>query len=184
LAAGGIWWALAGALTWCYAGIAWRVSTGRRASTLLWLTTLGLTAQSVLAFASGDTYVYFLQPVLTELVVAALFGASLVTARPMTARLARDFYPMTDALHDRPRVRQLFRRLTLLWTVLLGTKALCSLWLLHVAPLSEYVAFKSIAGPSFAIVGATISVVLSARVARREGLLGPRGITPALAPAV
>jgi len=56
----------------------------------------GLSIRTAVAFASGSTFVYFLQPVLDNTVVASLFLLSLATARPVVARLAADFFPMTD----------------------------------------------------------------------------------------
>jgi uncharacterized membrane protein len=48
-----------------------------------------------LAFASGNTYIYFLQPVISNVILALLFLLSLATTRPVVARLAADFYPMS-----------------------------------------------------------------------------------------
>lgn len=181
LVAGNIWLALSAALIWCYAAAAWRLGTGRRASVLLYLTLIGLTAKTAFAFASGSTFIYFLQPAITEVAIAALFAVSLLSARPVVARLAADFYPMDDDLAGRPRVQRLFWRLTLLWALLLAAKAATSLWLLYSVSLTTYVTTKSLLTPMAAIAGATVTVILAVRVARREGLLPPLGLAPAMA---
>lgn len=174
LVAGNIWLALIAALTWCYGALAWRISTKRRASGLLYLALIGLTVKTTFAFASGSTFIYFLQPALTEALVALIFAVSLLTARPIVAHLAGDFYPMDDDLANRPRIQRLFWRLTLLWAVICGAKAAVSLWMLHSLSTNSYVAVKSVLTPSAAICGTALTVLLALRVARREGLVpGP-----------
>lgn len=181
LVAGNIWLALIAALLWCYGALAWRISTKRRASGLLYLALIGLTLKTAFTLASGNTFIYFLQPALSEALLALVFLASLLTARPIVARLAGDFYPMDDDLASRPRVQRLFWRLTLLWAVICGAKAAVSLWLLHALSLNAYVTVKTVLTPSAVIAGTALTVLLAVRVARTEGLLPARlGIVPAL----
>jgi intracellular septation protein A len=170
-AAGNIWAALIAALVWCYGAMAWRLTTRRRTSGLLWLTAVGLTLKTALTFATGNTFLYFAQPALNDALVAVLFLASLVTARPVVARLAGDFYPMNDDVAGRPRIQQLFWRLTLLWALICLVKSLATLWLLESMPLMTFVAVKSVVTPTIAIAGAAATVLIAFRVARSEGLL-------------
>ena len=181
LNAGNIWLALSSALLWCYGAMAWRMSTGRAMSGLLVLTLIGLTGKTIFAFASGSTAFYFWQPALTEVAVALLFAASLLTARPLVARVAGDFYPMDDELRSRPRIQQLFWRLTLLWAFIVGAKAIASVWLLSTVSTTTYASLKSIIAPSTAVVGAIVTVLISVHAARREGLLPGRHAVPAFA---
>ena len=90
----GVWTAIVVALCWSFGAITWRAVTGRRTSGLLVLTAVILTGKTVVAFVSHSTFFYFLQPIITDGVVAATFLLSLATARPIVARLAGDFYPM------------------------------------------------------------------------------------------
>lgn len=172
---GNIWWAFASALGWCYGALILRVCTGRRTSGLLWLTIVSLTAKSAFAFASGSTFLYFLQPALAETAAAAVFLGSLVVGRPLVDRVAADFYPMDAELAARPRIQALFRQLTLLWGVILAAKAVTTLYLLQTMSVGEYVATKSVISPSVALVGAAMTILLAARIARVEGLLPHRG---------
>jgi hypothetical protein len=171
--AGNVWLALGAALAWCYGAIVWRLSTRRPASGLLWLAVAGLTARTALAFASGSTFVYFLQPALSDAVISLVFLASLASARPVVARLAADFYPMSQDVAGRPRVQRLFWNLTLLWAGICLVKAVSTIWLLHALSLGSFVTVKAIVTPSVAVTGAAITLALAARVATREGLLGP-----------
>jgi hypothetical protein len=161
------------ALVWCYAALAWRLGTRRRSSVLLWLTVAGLTGKTVLALATGSTFVYFVQPAVADSAFAAAFLLSLATSSPAVARLAADFYPMTDDIAARPRVRRLFWRLTLMWSGICAAKAVVTLWMLHSLSLPAFVTVKTVLTPASAVLGAVVTVLLAARVARREGLLPP-----------
>jgi hypothetical protein len=171
--------ALIAALTWCYVSLAWRVRTGRPTSVLLLVTVAGLTGKTIVAFATGSTLVYFLQPALGDAVVATAFLLSLMTAKPAVARLAAEFYPMTHEVAALPRVRTLFTRLTVLWAGICAAKAGATVWLVHSLSVTNFVTVKTVFAPSAAALGAAVTVVLAARVARREGLLPGAGMAVA-----
>lgn len=166
-----VWAALVVALIWCYGAMAWRVSSRRRTSGLLWLTTIGLTIKTALTVATGSTFLYFVQPALNDAGIGLLFLISLATARPVVARLAADFYPMTEDVARRPRVQQLFWRLTLVWALICLTKAIATILLLDSTSLMTFVEIKTVLTPAIATIGAAITVAIAFRVARREGLL-------------
>ena len=169
----GVWTAIAAALVWSYGAIAWRALTRRRTSGLLVLTALLLTGRTLLSVLADSTWLYFLQPVISDGAVAVLFLLSLASARPMVARLAGDFYPMDQELALRPRVRRLFRDLTALWAVLGLAKAGVTLWLLQSQTLDTFVLVKSLSMLGVNVLAAFATVALAAVVARREGLMGP-----------
>lgn len=180
LRAGNVWAALVAALVWCYGAIAWRAGTRRRASGLLLVTAVGLTAKSALAVASGSTFLYFVQPAITDAVVALLFFASLLTARPIVARVAADFFPMTVEVASRPRIQRLFWNLTLFWALLCVVKCVMTLWLLEALPTVMFVAVKSLGILAVIVLGTVATVCAACRVARSEGLLRDRtGPVPA-----
>ena len=133
----GIWPAILAALGWAYGAIAFQALTGRRTSGMLLLTAGVLTVRTLVALAAQSTFIYFLQPVLTDLVVGTAFLVSALTARPLVTRLAGDFYPLTDELHARPGVQRLFRRLTVLWAAALLGKAGVVFGLLVSQPLGD-----------------------------------------------
>ena len=175
----GVWPAIVVALAWSYGAIAWRLLTGRRTSGLLILSALVMTGRTALALASDSTFLYFLQPVIGDSLVALAFGLSLATARPLVARLAGDFYPMDQDLHLRPRVRRLFRNLTLLWAVIAVVKASLALWLLESMSLETFVLLKSVGVLGLTGLAVVATVMAAAQVAREEGLLTP---VPVLVP--
>lgn len=185
LRTGNVWAALIAALVWCYGAIAWRAGTRRPTSGLLLVTVVGLTVKTALAFASGSTFLYFLQPAVTDAVVSLLFMVSLLTARPIVSRLAADFYPMTADVAGRPRIQRLFWHLTLFWAVICLIKCAVTLWLLESLPTVTFVAVKGVAILTVILVATSVTVYASFRVARNEGLLhvrGSRGTAPAASP--
>src|SRR3954462_13081953 len=111
----GVWGALVAALVWSYMAIIRRAVTGQRITGVLVLGTLGITARTIAAFASGSTFIYFLQPSLTTVAIAGAFLLSVPAGRPLAERLAHDFVPLDPAIMRLPSVKKVFVRITLLW---------------------------------------------------------------------
>ena len=176
----GIWPAIVAALIWSYGAIGFRALTGRRTSGMLLLTAGVLTVRTGVALAAQSTFIYFLQPVLTDLTIGLVFLLSTLTARPLVARMAGDFYPLTEELHARPTVQRLLRRLTVLWAVALLGKAAVVFVLLESQPLATFVLAKGILVPATNATCIGLTILAAAAVARREGLLPSRtAILPA-----
>lgn len=168
------------ALVWGYGALARRVHQRLRIPGILILALLGLTVRTVMALATGSAFVYFAQPILVTSLIAVLFLLSSMTSRPFVARVARDFYPMTDEVAGRPSLRNLFRRLTFLWAGVQLLQAAAGASLLLTLPTSVYVPTKTASALLITAAGVTVTVLLSLRVARREGLVAP---APDAAPA-
>ncbi len=77
-------------------------ATGRTVSGLLVLTLVIMTVKTTITFATGNTFIYFVQPVVVDAVVGAVFLTSCASERPFVARLAPDFCPMHASLSERP----------------------------------------------------------------------------------
>jgi hypothetical protein len=169
----GVWPAILAALSWSYGAIGWRALTGRRTSGLLVLTAVVLTGRTAIALLADSTFLYFLQPIISDGVVAATFLLSLATARPMVARLAGDFYPIDAELSLRPRIRRLFWHLTAMWAVICLAKAITMFWLLNSLSLDTFVLVKSISMPATNLLAVAATIAAAALVARQEGLIGP-----------
>jgi hypothetical protein len=162
------------ALAWMVAAMCWRWATKRPVSGLLVLTLAIMTIKTSFTLATGNTFVYFVQPILTDAAVATIFLTSLWTARPLVARIAPDFYPVDAALAARPRIRRLFRRLTLLWGLVLLVKGSLTLWLLMSLSTVNFVLIKGSAILTLTLLATTATIALSAIVGRQEGLLRAR----------
>jgi uncharacterized membrane protein len=163
--------ALIGALSWMVAVMAWRWATGRAVSMLLVLALVMLAIKTAFTLATGNTFVYFLQPVVTDTALALVFLGSLWIGLPVVARLAPDFYPVDAEIAARPRVRRLYRQLTALWGVVLIAKGAITLWLLLSLSLVDFVVIKGGAITALSAVAAGATIAWAAVVGRREGLL-------------
>jgi uncharacterized membrane protein len=163
-------WAFVAALAWCYGAVARRVVARQRISSLLVLACLGMTVRTVIFLLSGNAFVYFVQPILRTLVTAATFAISVVIGRPLIARFAADFCPLSADVQARPAVVRLFRRLTYLWAGVNAAVAGVSLTLLLTVPTAVFVATTTVAAWTLTCTGVVLTVVDSVRTARSEGL--------------
>jgi hypothetical protein len=164
--------ALLVALVWGTGVVGWQAATKRRTSGLLILTLLVLAMRTAFALATGSTFVYFLQPILANAVVAATFLGSLLTVRPAVGWLAADFFPLDDEMAVRPGVRRLFWRLTLMWGLLIAVKGAVSWWLLQSQSLVDFVLLKTISTSSLTAIGAAATIWATVLTARDEQLFG------------
>jgi hypothetical protein len=164
------------ALGWMAAAMGWRRLTRRPISGLLLLTLVILTVRTTLTLITGSTFFYFVQPVFADVTVAVIFLGSLATARPVIARLAPDFYPMDAAATACPGMQALFRRLTLMWGVVILLKATITLSLLESLPTADFVLVKGSAIAVLTVSAAAVTLLWSVVVGRREGLLDTSGI--------
>lgn len=169
---GDIWMAIGAALAWQYGALGWRALAKRRTSGLLILTTAVMTGRTVLALATESTFLYFLQPIITDGLIATAFLLSLASSRPMVARLAGDFYPMDHELSLRPRIQRLLWRLTLMWGAVSLGKALFVLWLLQSQSLGTFVLVKSLTVLAVNALAIAATIGAAVAVGRREGLIG------------
>jgi intracellular septation protein A len=150
----GVWGALVAALVWSYTAIIRRAVTGQRIPGILVLGTLGITARTIAAFASGSTFIYFLQPSLTTVAIAGAFLLSVPAGRPLAERLAHDFVPLEPEVLRLPGVQRVFVRITLLWAFVNLANAAVSITLLLSQDVGTFVALKTIGG--MVMVGAAV----------------------------
>lgn len=162
------------ALAWMLGAIAWRATTGRAVSGLLVLTGVIMTVKTSVTFATGNTFIYFVQPVVVDALVATAFLGSLWSARPLVARLAPDFCPLDTELAAHPAVCRLFRGLTLMWGLVILVKGTVTLWLLMSLSTVSFVMVKGGTIMTLTLVAVAATVAWSVVVGRREGLLGLR----------
>jgi hypothetical protein len=153
----GVWGALVAALAWSWLAIGRRVVTGQRIPGILMLGALGITARTIVAFASGSTFVYFLQPSLTTLAVAGAFLVSVPAGRPLAERLAHDFVPLDPAVLRLPGVQKVFVRITLLWAFVNLANAIITISLLMSQPVGTFVAAKTVGTSLIAIAAIAAS---------------------------
>jgi hypothetical protein len=155
-------------LAWMAGAMCWRRATGRPVSGLLLLGLTVMSLRTALTLMTGSTFVYFVQPAVADFVIAAVFLGSLWTARPLVAQLAPDFYPMDAARSARPEICTHFRRLTVLWGMVMLAKGVVTLWLLATLSTVDFVVVKSCAIFSITVVASTVTIAWSSFVLRHE----------------
>ncbi len=168
----GIGAAYAAALFWLYAAVASRLVRRRPVPPLLVLGAIGITVRTSVAVASGSTFVYFAQPVLSSVVVGCVFLVSVAVGRPMVQALALEFWPLTPEMLAHPAVGRLLRRLTFLWAGVNFAVGAATLTLLVVLPLPAFVAVKQAVAWTITGAGIAITIDRSVRTARRAGFVG------------
>jgi hypothetical protein len=155
-------------LSWMAGAMCWRRATGRPVSGLLLLGLTVMTLRTAVTLMTGSTFVYFVQPAIADFVIAAVFLGSLLTARPVVAQLAPDFYPLDDARAARPEICSHFRRLTVLWGMVMLAKGIVTLWLLATLSTVDFVVVKSCAIFSITVLASTITIAWSVVVLRHH----------------
>ena len=171
-------WALLGALAWSYTAVLRRLVGGRQIPGLLILATFGISVRTVIYLMSTNSFVYFVQPILRTVLTAGLFAGSVAVGRPLIARFASDFCPLSPDVQGRPGVLRLFRRLTYLWAGVNAVVAAASLALLLTVPVSVFVVTAAVSAWVVTCSGVVVTVADSVTTARREGLitaLAPNG---------
>ncbi len=165
----GIGAAYAVAILWLYGIVATRLIRRRRVSPLLILAAVGITIRTIVAVASGSTFVYFLQQVAGSLVVGCVFLVSVALRRPIVESLALDFWPLTPEMRAHPSVVRLLRRLTFLWAGINLAIFAATLTLLLVLPLPAYVALKQPVAWSITAAGIAVTIDRAVHTGRRAG---------------
>ena len=163
-------WAIVAALGWTYAALGRRIVTGRPIPGLLVLATLGISVRTVIYLLSGNDFVYFLQPIMRTVATAVAFALSVCVDRPLIARFAADFCPLTPDVQVRPAIVRLFRRLTYLWAAVNAIAAAATLTLLLTVPVAVFVSTATVSAWLITFSGVVFTVSDSVRTARSEGL--------------
>jgi intracellular septation protein A len=162
--------ALFAALGWALVALARRVLTRSPIPAVLWLSTGLLVVRTVIGYATGSVFLYFLQPTVQNFLIAFVLLATVRLRRPLIARLADDFCAFPVALTSNLRVQRFFRRVSLLWALVFLTNGVATLWVLARATLGDFLMVTT-AG-SFTLVGiaAVVSLLWFRRELRGEGI--------------
>ena len=161
------------AIAWTYGCLGRRLWLGAPVTGVLVLASVGITLRTALAVGSGSTFVYFAQPIIVTIGTAAVFLVSIALGRPMIAKLAHDFWPITPEQSALPRVRRLMVGLTVLWAGVNLATASVTLVLLLSLDLTTFVAAKQVTGLAITLSAIAVTIVWSHRTARAEGILAP-----------
>jgi hypothetical protein len=170
LVTAGLGAAYVSALAWTYSALVRRVVQRRPVPPILMLGVIGISVRTMVAVISHSSFVYFFQPVLGTVAMGCVFVISIGLGRPLIGRLAGEFWEMTPEVANRPAVLELFRRLTWLWAAVNLLSAALTMSLLMLLPLAPFLAAKQASGLAVTAGAVFVTVSLSLRTARREGL--------------
>jgi hypothetical protein len=166
----GVWGAMFAGLGFVYAAILVRLVLRRPVPGILAIGALTLTARTIIAVLSHSSVVYFLQPSLGTIAVSIAFLLSVPFGRPLAAKLAADFCPLSREVHGNLHVRDFFRRISLLWAAAQAANAGLTLWLLFSQSLSTFVVFRSVVSAGTTVTAIAISTVWFRSCMRRNGI--------------
>lgn len=156
---------------WTTGAIVRRVVRGHRIPGVLILATIGLMVRTLVGILTGSTFMYFMQPIATTVVLAGVFLGSVLIGRPLVATLAADFCPIDADLSSRPGVMQLFSGLTILWAAVHLANAAATFGLLVSLPTATFVALKTGACLAITFTGVLLTITWAIRIARAENLV-------------
>jgi hypothetical protein len=106
---------LSAVLGWCVLTVATRWIRGRHMPGTLLVCVGSLCARATIALILSSAFAYLLQPVIGSLFMAALFMGSAIAGRPITARLAKDFVALPQALIHHRGMQRMFTQVAFLW---------------------------------------------------------------------
>jgi hypothetical protein len=172
----GVWGAMAVGLGWSYAAVLRRLVARKPVPGIMILGAVTLTARSVLAFATGSSFIYFLQPTLGTALVAIAFLLSVPLGRPLAQRLAADFCPIPPHVMANHHVRRFFLQISVLWALSGFLNVSVALWLQFSQSVGTFVFAKSLASGAITATAVAISVVWFKRSMTRHGVLAARAI--------
>lgn len=165
---GGVWGGIIAALVWSVGALGRRMIVGR-ASGLLILAVVTLAARALATGLSGNTDVYFLQPVVGEAALGLVFLASLPAGRSLVHRLAHDFVPI-DGLAPHSRLRRVFCGITVLWAAVFLLLAFLGWYLLGHNGVAAYVGYRTAISAGVKALAVAASVQLFRTGLRRHGI--------------
>ena len=170
LVTGGFKGALIAALVWSYLAAARRFVRRERIPASLVLSLTLITARTIVSYATGSAFIYFIQPTASTFLIALAFLVTAVIRRPVIEKMARDFCPIDPELFKRPFLRRFFLRLSLLWAFVLFVNAGAVLYFLLVSSVQGFVVQRALISCAINAVGIAISAVWFMRTMRRGGI--------------
>jgi len=106
---------LSAVLAWCVLTVSARWVSGRHMPGTLLVCVGSLCARATIALILSSAFAYLLQPVIASIFMAVLFLGSALLGRPITARLARDFIALPQALIQHQGMQRMFTQVAVLW---------------------------------------------------------------------
>ncbi len=168
--------ALVGALAWSYSIVARHLIRRERVTTLMLLGTALLTMRTIVAFATGSAFLYFIQPTAMAFLAALLLLSSALVGRPFTQRFTHDFCPLSAAFLARPTTHRFFVRVSFLWAVTMLLNGAIVLTLLLEVSTKSFALERSAVTLLLTGSAVALSIAWFTRAMRRDGITVNFGI--------
>ncbi|MEX1007659.1 MAG: VC0807 family protein [Acidimicrobiia bacterium] len=160
--------AIVGGFGWSVAVIVVRRLLGRRVPTLVFVGLGVLFLRTLLALATGSSFLYFIQPTVGAGVIGIVILASAFAGQPVVLRIARDFCPLpVDSMRD-PHLRRFFLGISFLWGATQLLNAGVTLWLLVSQSVSTYVITRAAMSWTLTALAISVTVVWFIRMNQRR----------------
>jgi Protein of unknown function (DUF3159) len=158
--------AIIGGFGWSVSVIIVRRMLGLRVPALVFVGLSVLFIRTLLALATGSSFLYFIQPTLGAGVIGIVILASAFAGRPVVLRIARDFCPLpVDSMRD-PHLRRFFLGISFVWGATQLLNSGITLWLLVSQSVSTYVITRAVMSWSLSALAIGVTVVWFLRMNR------------------
>ena len=169
--------ALAGQRPGLIAGLAatWFVALARKVVTgnvpgLVLMSVVLLSLQTMLAFMTGETWIYLLQIPMAKFMLSLVFARTAPTRSPLVGRLAGEVVALPHVWITHDDLNRFFRGATWLWSVIFLMLSFMLTAMVVTQPLETAMLVSTVGSIGLAVVGAGICIVWFRRVIRRLGL--------------
>jgi hypothetical protein len=154
--------------------VAWLIVAARKVITgqvpgLVAISALVLSVQTVLVFATGQTWIYLLQFPIAKLTLSLLFARSAPTEHPLVSRLATEVVSLRHGA-GHPGLLRFFQHATWLWAAIFGLLAIVFAALVATQPIAFFLLVSTAITITVIGSGAGASTLWFFRVLRRHDL--------------
>jgi hypothetical protein len=168
-------WAMLAAI-WVTAGL--RKLVTRSVPSLVMISLMVLTVQTVAAIATGNLLIFLIHFPLADLALCVLFARTARGHSPIAARLAAEVIGLRCPPAHKPRLNRFFQHVTVLWSGVFLLLAVSLGILLATIPVSIYVPVWALTTVTLIAAGIGASILWLQSMLRRHGI-GLRFVTAA-----
>ncbi len=142
----------------------------RHVPSLLAITALVLTLQTVVVLATGQLWLYLLQFPLAQFVMGVLFARTARSDSPLVARLAAEVVVLRQPSHHHPGLHRFFQGATWLWSGIFFLLTVIMAVMMVTEPVSVFIMFSTFGTAALVVAGSGISALWFRSVLRELGL--------------
>jgi uncharacterized membrane protein len=146
-----------------------KIATGSVPS-LLMISAIVLTIQTVVVIATGQLWIFLLHFPLANLCLCILFARTARGPNPLCARLAAEVIALRQPSKHHPGLHRFFQGVTSLWAGIFLLLAGCLGVLMVTEPTATFLVLSTVATVALTVAGIGASVVWFMSIMRKNGL--------------